>query len=98
MRTWLRRLVHTPHRPACRFRPQLWALETRLAPALLYVAPTFAAAPGGKVTFSPGPNQTVLLTPGTNAFTTFEAAVTAANANGDASNTIRVAPGLFAVA
>src|SRR5438094_6297289 len=98
MLTWNRR------RPtglsARRFRPELRPLEDRLAPAVLYVAPaaSFQPAAGGKVTFAPGVNQTVLLTPGTNAFTSFEAAVTAADANADTSNTIRVAPGTFDVA
>src|SRR5262245_42655883 len=96
MRTWIRRRPMGLLAPT--FRPQLQPLEDRQAPALLYVAPSFAPAPGGKVTFSPGPDQTVLLTPNVNAFTTFEAAVTAANGNGDANNTIRVAPGTFAVA
>jgi len=67
--------------------------------ATLYVAPpdAFEAAAGG-LRYVPGPNQAVPVTLGTNAFTDFGDAVTAANTNADPQNTIRAAPGGFDVA
>src|SRR5262249_59179207 len=67
--------------------------------ATLYVAPQTAFEPvAGGIRYVPGPNQWVPVTFGTNAFTDFADAVTAANANADTRNTIRVATGGFDVA
>ena len=91
---------------AARFRPEVQALEDRATPAQLLVAApgalsiladvgTPGLSTGDTVRVTLGGGQFTDATMGTNAFTTVEAAVQAANTNADAANTIRVTAGTF---
>src|SRR5215468_10781389 len=78
----------------------VWSLTTAplAGAATLYVAsPDAFEATAGGLRYVPGANQTVPVTLGTNAFTSFGDAVMAANTNDDPQNAIRVAAGSFDV-
>ena len=85
-------------KPVTRFSPTIVHLEDRTTPATFYVDTAFAAANNGDVvTFNAGqPGEKAGLVFGTDAFASFNAAVTKANgAVGD--DTIRIANGTYDV-